>query len=81
MSTVVLDANFVLLIVFFFVNFLLCIKRIPIINIIIGIFTISISIVYFFPDSNIPANPILSIMLMVVSAIMILINGLEIVKQ
>lgn len=76
-----LDGNFVLLMVFLFLNVVMCIKKIPedfpIINILIGLFTVLIDVVYFLPDSNIPATPYLQAILGLISVVMVILSVMQ----
>ena len=69
---------FVLAILFLFINLLFVFKRVPILAIPVGIFTVYVIAMVFIGSTEIPAQPYFSFFVLMVTAINILINGLDI---
>jgi len=69
---------FVLAILFLFLNLLFVFKRVPIMAIPVGIFTVYVIAMVFIGSSELPAQPYFSFFILMVTAINILINGLDI---
>lgn len=78
----ILDANFIILIVFLFLNFFLCLKAIPedfpLVNIIFALFSIIVSVAVFLPDSNIPAQPYITALVALLGVVQLIINVLRV---
>lgn len=68
---------FVLSILFLFINLIFVFKRIPILAIPVGLFTIYVIAMVFIGSSEIPAQPYFSFFILMVTAINILVNGLD----
>jgi len=64
-------------ILFLFLNLILIVKRIPILAVPIGIFTVYISATQFLADTSYSANKIFVIFILIVASVNILANGAD----
>lgn len=71
---------FVVAILFLFLNLLFCFKKVPLVAIIIGLYTWYITAMVFIGSSSIPVQPYFSFFLLLVSTTSMLINVLDIRK-
>lgn len=65
---------FIVAIIFLFFNFILIVKRVPLISLPIAIFTIYITVMVFLKDTTIPANPYFSFFIILIAVINLLSN-------
>jgi hypothetical protein len=72
-----LDENFVLLIILLIICIVLCAKRIPIIGVLMGLITFFICVTIIVFDTDIPANPTISILVALIGVVTIMLNVLK----
>jgi len=68
---------FLLEILFLFLNLILIVKRIPLLAMPFGVFSIYISATQFLPDTSYIANKIFVIFILIIASVNVLANGAD----
>lgn len=74
----ILDGNFILLVILLMINLLLCAKRIPIVAFPLTILSMALCMIVFIQDTNIPANPYTTLLLGIVAVCALVANALRV---
>jgi hypothetical protein len=74
-----IDFNGVIFIILIIMNVILCIKKVPILGLVLGFFTILLSGALFYNDENI--NVFLTFFLIIIGFSCMVINGLDVRRK